>query len=138
MSVTLAPPGALTRLSGQGHKRVFGRWNALCFLATHRFSSRASSRSNTSHRHGLNRLGAGMKGLFYGKHQPLEDSLFWNSHIRPSHTLLSTIESDRHFQFAFVLVTDAINRQNDHPPSTTLFAPLGGHPRSLHVLGFHV
>jgi len=26
-----------------------------------------------------------------------------------------------------ILVTDAINRQNDHPPSTTLFAPLGGH-----------
>ena len=43
---------------GQGHKRVFGRWHALCFLATHRFSSRPSSRTNTSHRHGLNRLGA--------------------------------------------------------------------------------
>jgi HSP20 family protein len=43
---------------GQGHKRVFGRWHALCFMATHRFSSRVSSRTNTSHRHGLNRLGA--------------------------------------------------------------------------------
>jgi HSP20 family molecular chaperone IbpA len=42
---------------GQGHKRVFGRWHALCFVATHRFYC-ASSRTHTSHWHGLNCLGA--------------------------------------------------------------------------------
>jgi len=79
-----------------------------------------------------------MKGLLYCNHQPLEDSLFQNSLICPSHTPLSTVESDWHFQFAFVLVTDALNHQNDHPPSTTLFAPLSGYPCSLHILGFYV
>ena len=43
---------------GQGHKRVFGRWHALCFLATNRFSSHALSRTNTSHWDGLKCLGA--------------------------------------------------------------------------------
>jgi hypothetical protein len=49
-----------------------------------------------------------MKALSYSSHDPLEDTLFRNQHIRPSHTLLSNVESNRHFQFAFVLVTDAI------------------------------
>jgi HSP20 family protein len=44
---------------GQGHKRVFGRWHALCFLAPRRLSPHASSRTNSGHEHGVKYLGTG-------------------------------------------------------------------------------
>lgn len=47
---------SLTSHSGQGHKCVFGRWHAVCFLAARRFSLCASSRTNTNNRHGVKRL----------------------------------------------------------------------------------
>lgn len=49
---------ALTSHPGQGHKCVFGRWHAVCFLAAQRFSLCASSGTNTSHKHGIKHLRA--------------------------------------------------------------------------------
>ena len=129
MSVTLAPPhGAFrTRCAdsthpGQGHKRIFSRWHALCFLATDHFSSGASSRTDASHRHGLNRLGAEYESSLLQWPAPLGRQPFSESTSSSmSYTPMSNVESNRHFQFAFVLVTDAINYQNDHSPSTARF-----------------
>lgn len=55
---------ALTSGPGQGHKCLFSRRHALYFVATGRFSSCAFSRTNTSHRHGLNHLGTAFEGSF--------------------------------------------------------------------------
>jgi hypothetical protein len=96
MSFTLAEPdGAFRTRSadstdlGQGHKRIFGRRHALCFLATHRFSSGVSSRTNTSHRHGVNCLGAAYEWC----HRTLEDTLFRNQDIRASYILFCRLSS---------------------------------------------
>jgi hypothetical protein len=93
---------------GQGHKCVFGRWHALRFLATRDFSSHASSRTNTSHRHGLNRLGAAS-----------EDTLFRNQDIRPSLILFCRLSSQ--IDNSSLHLSLSRMRQYDHPLSTTPF-----------------
>ncbi len=143
MSFTLAPPHGVFQIrcadsthSGQGHKRVFGRWHALCFLATHRFSSRASSRTNTSHRHGLNRLGAAYENSHSGHHH-LKDTLFRNQLIRPSHALFCRVSSQigtsrlRLSLSRMPLISKMITHHR-----LPLFTPLGAHRHSLYVLGF--
>jgi len=64
LSFSLAPPNGALRIRcadsthpGQGHKHLFGGQNALCFLATHCFSPRTSSSTNTCHRRSLSFLG---------------------------------------------------------------------------------
>lgn len=69
-----------------------------------------------------------MKALSYSSRH-LDNTLFRNQHI----CLLSTVESDRHFQFAFVIVTDAINCRMITHHQLPLFTSLGGH---CHSLGF--
>ncbi len=139
MSFTLALPGALrnrwpdsTHL-GQRHKRVFGRWHALCFLATHRFSPHTSSGTNTSHRHSLSCLGTTYESSLLHMHH-FRKTLFFGIIIFVR-LIYSSVESNRHFQFC-ICPCHGCHKSPKRSPSTPLLTSFGSHHHPSLSLGF--
>jgi HSP20 family protein len=116
--------------AGEGHKCVFGRWHALCFLATHRFSPCASSRTNTSYWHGLNCLGS-MRGLSYNRHHSWKTPFFGINIFRPSHMLLCRVKSALPTLTPCICPCHGCHKLPNRSLSTCLLASLGGHRHSL-------
>jgi hypothetical protein len=113
--------GGLTTPPGQGYKRVFGRWDAVCFLATYHFSLCAPSRTNTTNRYGIKRLGIAYETLF---HTSNTTTHFQDQYVCPCH-----IPVCRHFRLTFV--PDAKNYR------LSLSTLLGVHWHSL-ALRFYI